>query len=69
LRARPLHLVGFGEEEETSTVIPGEAEGRDPESIITNGTAISETGLMDSGSHSLRSLGRNDGSESGGGPA
>lgn len=69
LRARPLHLVGYGEEEETSTVIPGEAEGRDPESIITNGTAISETGLMDSGSHSLRSLGRNDGSESGGGPA
>lgn len=65
LSARPLHLVGYGEEEESSAAVPGEAEGRDSESSVASG-ASTVGQAMDSGSRLFRSLGRNDGSESGG---
>jgi putative mRNA 3-end processing factor len=51
LEARPLGLVGYGDEdEETPVVIPGEAEGRDPGPITTERSNAEGVGLMDPGS-------------------
>jgi putative mRNA 3-end processing factor len=50
LEARPLGLVGYGDEdEETPVVIPGEAKARDPGPITTERSNAQGVGVMDPG--------------------
>ena len=59
LKARPLDIVGYGDEDETDgvsdtggaadDVIPGRAAGANPESITTDAHGHRQTGVMDSG--------------------
>ena len=49
LEARPLNIVGYGDEEE-EIVIPGEASGRDPGSINAKRSDTDSDGVMDPGS-------------------
>jgi putative mRNA 3-end processing factor len=49
LKARPLAIVGYGDEEEAETVIPGRAEGASPESITTSLGDTERPGVMVSG--------------------
>jgi len=57
LEARPLGLVGYGDEDEEA-VIPGRAKGASPESIATKGSDTDGPVVMDSG-QALRAF-RND---------
>src|SRR6476661_2845868 len=59
LGARPLNIVGYGEEDEGS-VIPGEAEGRDPGSMNTDRSDTDSVGVMGPGSLP-DGVGRDDG--------
>jgi len=61
LEARPLGLIGYGDEDEEA-VIPGPSAARSPESITTNGTDAESSVVMGSG-QALRAF-RNDSSES-----
>jgi len=49
LQARPLHIVGYGDEEEEEAVIPGRAEGASPESINASLSDTDNPLVMDSG--------------------
>jgi putative mRNA 3-end processing factor len=49
LKARPLDIVGYGDEDESDGVIPGPDEGRRPESIAAGADGNGKTGVMDSG--------------------
>jgi putative mRNA 3-end processing factor len=62
LEARPLGLVGYGDEEDHS-VIPGEAEGRDPGSINTDPRDTENAEVMGPGSPP-DGVGRDDGGAS-----
>lgn len=49
LDARPLHMLGYGDEDEES-VIPGASEASSPESINANGEKSDTAAVMDPGS-------------------
>jgi putative mRNA 3-end processing factor len=48
LKARPLDIVGYGDEDD-ETIIPGPAEGQNPESMTTDGNSFARTVDMDAG--------------------
>jgi putative mRNA 3-end processing factor len=52
LKARPLDIVGYGDEDEEEDVIPEPSEARDPESIAGNGDNSAPNVAMDSGKES-----------------
>ena len=64
LEARPLHIVGYGDEEDEA-VIPGASETSSPESINAGGSVTDEAVAMDPG-QSLRDF--RDDEDKGGAP-